>query len=95
MADKIQFKGGRASKDDLESVEKTKVEGAIKVQRIALHWIGTIVVILALGGVGAFFFCPEKARDLWTVISPIILAAVTGTLGFLAGEKAGKKMADE
>jgi len=86
----IQFTRGKADESEIDSVKKIQAAGAIKVQSIALHWVGSIICILSLGGMISFYLCPDKAKDLWTVIAPIILAAITGTLGFLAGEKSAK-----
>lgn len=86
----VRFTAGEANQS-VRNPDQIKAEGDIRVQSIALHYIGIIVGILALGGIGFFFFCPDRARELWTIIAPIILAAVTGTLGFLAGEKSARR----
>jgi hypothetical protein len=79
-----------AKRDIQETRELAQNEADTRIQSLALHYVGWIVLVLSTGGVVAFFRCPTDSKDLWTAIAPIILAAITGTLGFLAGEKSAK-----
>ncbi|MCU0785421.1 MAG: hypothetical protein MUF81_15495 [Verrucomicrobia bacterium] len=45
-----------------------------------------LTIILAAGGLLAWFTCPEKAKDLWLIIGPIISAAI----GFIAVKQHGQ-----
>lgn len=68
-----------------------KAAGEVKVKVGVLWLVGTTSAVLALFGGVAFFTIPEKAQDLWVIIGPIITAALTGTLGYLTGEKNSSK----
>jgi hypothetical protein len=68
-----------------------RIHGAIKTQVGALWFMGVICGILALGGVAISFQCPTAADRVWSTIGPIILAAISGTVGFLAGEKSAQR----
>jgi hypothetical protein len=35
----------------------------------------------------AFFFMPDRYKDIWVIIGPIISAGLSGTVAFLVGEK--------
>ncbi len=39
-----------------------------------------IVGVLAVGGLAAFMFQPEKAKDIWLIIGPIIGSAITAAI---------------
>ena len=92
MANNLVISSGNNAKDVTHPTpEWVRADGEVKVQTLAIKVIGLVVGVLAYGGMWAFFIYPENAKDLWTVIAPIILAAVTGTLGFLAGEKSANR----
>lgn len=68
-----------------------KAAGDVKVKIGVLWMIGvTCTVLSAFGGV-MFFYNPSVAKDVWVITGPIITAALTGTLGYLSGEKNASK----
>jgi hypothetical protein len=74
-----------------ETSETIRAHGDIRF-RIGVLWlVGIICVILSMGGVAAFFASPDRAKDIWVIIGPIISAGMTGVVGFLAGERAAKR----
>jgi hypothetical protein len=56
-------------------------KGHVKESFAKVIVIGSVLIILSLGGVAATIYRPDSSKDLWMIISPIISA----TLGFLAG----------
>ena len=67
-----------------------KAHGEVKT-RIGVLWFeGIVCSLLILGGFSVFIFRPDAAKDVWVIIGPIISAAVTGTVSFLAAERASK-----
>lgn len=61
----------------------------INVQLAVIIMVGVVLVILTVGGVVAFLYNSDGAKDLWVIIGPIISAAITGFIGFLAGKRYG------
>lgn len=58
--------------------------------RVGVLWfVGAICTLLIIGGFTVFIVQPEHAKDVWVIIGPIISAAVSGTVSFLAGERSG------
>lgn len=67
-----------------------KAQGEVKA-RIGVLWlIGIVCSLLIIGGFAVFFVRPESAKDVWVIIGPIISAAISGTVSFLAAERAAK-----
>ena len=67
-----------------------KAEGDVKT-RIGVLWlIGIVCSLLITGGFAVFFVRPESAKDVWVIIGPIISAAISGTVSFLAAERASR-----
>ena len=59
--------------------------------RIGVLWlIGVVCSLLILGGFVVIFVRPESTKDVWVIIGPIISAAISGTVSFLAGQRASK-----
>jgi hypothetical protein len=74
-----------------ETSDNIRAHGDVKA-RIGVLWlVGAILGILAIGGICAFFFKPDNAKDIWVIIGPIISAGITGTVAFLSGERSGRK----
>lgn len=66
-------------------------EGEIKT-RIGVLWlIGVVCSLLIVGGFAVIFVRPESTKDVWVIIGPIISAAISGTVSFLAGQRAGQR----
>ena len=56
--------------------------------RLAVVWaVSVICGLLALGGIVYSCLYPDKSKDIWVIVGPIISAGVTGMIGFLAGER--------
>lgn len=43
--------------------------------------------MLTAGGLIAYFVNPDKAKDLWLIIGPIISASVSGVTGYFIGHR--------
>ena len=68
-----------------------KAHGDIKVKVGVLWLVGVICFTLSIFGCVSFVMVPDKSKDLWVIIGPIISASMTGTVAFLTGEKYGTK----
>jgi len=62
-------------------------EGEIKIQVTIAWFVGSIIIMLTLGGLIFNFVNPPEAKNLWVIIGPIISGGISGALGFLAGKK--------
>lgn len=51
--------------------------------------VAVIVLVLAVGGLLAFLYNSENAKDLWVIIGPIISAVLSGFIAFLIGKRYG------
>jgi hypothetical protein len=69
--------------------EVKRIEGEMKNKFTVLIIIGIISVLLTLFGCITFIVNPKNAKDVWVFIGPIITAGISGTVGFLTGEKQG------
>jgi len=69
------------------SVAEIRAHGDVKTKVGVLWFVGIICSLLIIGGFAVFFIRPDSAKDVWVIIGPIISAAVSGTVGFLAGER--------
>ena len=87
--ERVQFTGGEASTGT--SVEEISAHGDVRVRVAIIRLVTIVTAVLALGGVAAWFWKPENAKELWIIIGPIISAAVSGLIGFLAGERTGER----
>jgi hypothetical protein len=88
----IPVSGGTFSMGSVKlTPEEIKAHGSIRTQVGALILMGVICSILAIGGIVVTIMSPSVSDKVWSAIAPIILAAVSGTVGFLAGEKSAQK----
>lgn len=74
-----------------ETPAQIRARGDIKIRIGVLIFVGIICSILSIIGGISFITSPENAKDVWVIIGPIISGAVTGTIGFLTGEKSSAK----
>jgi hypothetical protein len=77
------FVKGRA---DL-STAQIRAHGEIRIRMAVIWLVGVICSILSLCGILSLFVLPDSFKDIWVTIGPIISAGLTGTVGFLMGEK--------
>ncbi len=63
-------------------------QGEVKTRMAILLFAGVINVLLIAGGLIAYFVNPDKAKDLWLIIGPIITASVSGITGYFLGHRA-------
>ena len=75
-----------SSGESSETTAIIKAHGNVKISIGVLWFVGVICVILALGGIIAFIFTPDSAKDLWLIIGPIISSAIVGSITYLSGE---------
>lgn len=66
-----------------------EIEAKGKVEAIK-YVIISVAILCGLLIFGSFIFCciyPEKTKDIWVIVGPIVSAAVTGMMVFLTGER--------
>lgn len=66
-------------------------QGEMDMKKFVLKIIGALTALLIIIGGAAFFIRPDNYKDLWVILGPIIATAISGTIGFLSGEKQGSK----
>jgi len=71
------------------SAAQIRAQGDVDTRLKIINIVGVVSVILALAGSAAFLIYPDKSKDLWVIIGPILSSMITGTIGFLSGEKSG------
>ncbi len=74
-----------------QSPAQIRAHGEVKIKLGVLWLVGTVSVVLGGFGCISFLMTPDKSKDLWVIIGPIISAGVTGVVAFLTGEKQGAK----
>jgi RsiW-degrading membrane proteinase PrsW (M82 family) len=85
----IQIRGGTAPVS--QSTDVIHAHGEVATKKAVLLLIGIAIVLLILGGLIAWYINPDKSKDLWVIIGPMISGALVGTTSFLAGERQGMK----
>ena len=70
-----------------QTTAQIRAHGEIKIKLGVLWLVGTVSVILGTFGCISFLLTPDKSKDLWVIIGPIISAGITGVVAFLTGEK--------
>jgi hypothetical protein len=85
--DPIKFNPGSQSPTG-PSVEEISAHGDVSVRLAIIRVVTIVTAVLATGGIAAWFWKPENAKELWVIIGPIISGAVSGSIGFIAGERA-------
>lgn len=68
-----------------------KAAGEVTIKVGVLWVVGATCVVLAGFGGAMFFVNPTVAKDVWVIFGPIITAGITGTIGYLSGEKNASK----
>lgn len=64
--------------------------GDLNVKKLVLKINGALAGLLILIGGAAFFINPDNSKDVWVIIGPLIATSISGTIGFLTGEKLAK-----
>ena len=70
-----------------QTTEQIMARGEVGIRIKLIRLVSGILLILTIRGVAAFYFAPDRWKDFWVVIGPIISGAVAGCLGFIAGDK--------
>ena len=65
--------------------------GDVTTRVVVVAGVLIIVVILVLGGLFISYTQPDRTKDVWVIIGPLISAALSGTIGFIAGESHKKR----
>jgi hypothetical protein len=72
------------------SADQIKAHGEVKTRMGIIWFVGIICGILAIGAFIISYKDISNAKDIWVIIGPIISGAVSGTVGFLSGEKSSR-----
>jgi hypothetical protein len=58
-----------------------------KAATIGINYLGCTTLILVITGAASFFVAPDRAKDVWAVIGPLLGA----TIGAIAGVWGGRR----
>ena|SRR5437764_542882 len=83
--EKIQPSSGSATPQT--STQEILAYGDINIRLALIKLVFWVVLLLTAAGIAAFFIYPDRFKDFWVVIGPIISGAVVGALGYIAGER--------
>ena len=61
------------------------VENDAKARILAIYFVGFITMLLTVAGAISFFVAPDRSKDVWVIVGPILTGAISGLLGFWAG----------
>ena len=64
---------------------KLLAESDAKAKILAICFVGFTAVLLAVAGAMSFFVAPDRSKDVWVSVGPILTGAISGLLGFWAG----------
>jgi hypothetical protein len=67
--------------------DKPSPENDGKPQILAIYFVGFTAMLLAIAGAMSFFVAPDRSRDVWMSVGPILTAAISGLLGFWAAKR--------
>lgn len=70
-----------------ETPEQILARSEAKARVLGIGFVGSIAVVLALSGVVAIFLAPDRAKDVWLIVGPIVTAAISGMLGVWASNR--------
>jgi ABC-type proline/glycine betaine transport system permease subunit len=69
------------------SSDEIYAQGDVRIRLIVVIGVFVVATVLGVGGIWFAIAQPDKARDFWIIIGPVITAAISGSLGFLAGRR--------
>ena len=64
---------------------RLSVENDEKAKILAICFVGFIAMLLTVAGAISFFVAPDRSKDVWVIVGPILTGAISGLLGFWAG----------
>jgi hypothetical protein len=70
-----------------QSPEEIYAHGDVKTRLEIISFVKWLTLVLVAGGVAAWVWNPDKAKDFWLIIGPIISGSVSGVIGFVTGER--------
>jgi hypothetical protein len=76
-----------AAVEAAETPEQIRARGEARVRTLGIVFVGLTTVFLTLSGVASLFITPDRAKDVWLTVGPILTAAISGMLGFWAGTR--------
>jgi hypothetical protein len=71
----------------VETPEQILARSEAKARVLGIIFVGSMSTVLVLGGVAAIFFAPDRAKDVWLIVGPIVTGAISGMLGFWASAR--------
>jgi anti-sigma factor RsiW len=70
-----------------ETPEQILARSEAKARVLGIAFAGSIAAVLALSGVVMIFVAPDRAKDVWLIVGPIITAAVSRMQGAWASNR--------
>jgi len=81
----ITSSGGTAQAS--QSPEEIYAHGDVRTRLEIISFVKWLALLLVAGGIAVWIWSPEKAKDFWLIIGPIISGSVSGVIGFVTGER--------
>lgn len=79
---------GKVERD--KSTEIIHAEGDVKIKIFVLVIIGSLLGIIALGGIAGLIINEAVFGKYWSGLQAILSGAIFGLVGFIAGQSASK-----
>jgi hypothetical protein len=70
-----------------ETPEQILARSEAKARVLGIGFVGSIAALLALSGIAAIFVAPDRAKDVWLIVGPIVTGAISGMLGVWASNR--------
>jgi hypothetical protein len=67
------------------AVQLLAAKSDAKARILVICFVGFTAMLLAVAGAVSFFVAPDRSKDLWVSVGPILTGAISGMLGFWAG----------
>jgi len=80
---KLQMRNRKPANSTL--IQPFAAESDAKAKILTILFVGFTVMLLAVAGAVSFFVAPDRSKDVWVSVGPVLTGAVSGMLGFLAG----------
>jgi hypothetical protein len=67
--------------------EEIYAHGDVATRLAIIRLVTYLSLVLGIGGIWIWISNPEKAKDFWVIVGPIISGSVIGVIGFITGER--------
>jgi hypothetical protein len=67
------------------AIQQLATESDARAKILTIRFVGFTAMLLAAAGAVSFFVAPDRSKDVWVIVGPILTGAISGMLGFWAG----------